>query len=353
VKILSVVGARPQFVKLGPMHRAITKAGLSHLIVHTGQHYDDEMSSVFFSELDIPKPNLNLGVGSGPHGQQTARMIESLEKKFLEYKPNWIVIYGDTNSTLAAAIAATKINIPIAHVEAGLRSFNRAMPEEINRIVADHCSDLLLAPTAAAMTQLSNEGLSSKSELVGDVMVDSLNYILESLKKRPVDLKEQFDLPNKFLLATIHRAENTDSKERIESIIDALSKCTTPIIIPVHPRLGDRCSSFNINLNTGNLRSIRPLSYRELVHAAKSSEAIITDSGGLQKEAFLLAKPCTTIRSETEWVETLENDWNVLLPDLTDLSEVSLREVPKEKQPQPFGDGSASEKIVEILTKNK
>ncbi len=350
MKILSVVGARPQFVKLGPVHRAITNAGFTHIIVHTGQHYDDKMSSVFFTELDVPKPNLNLGVGSGSHGEQTARMIEGLEKSFLEFKPDWIIIYGDTNSTLAAAIAATKIHIPIAHVEAGLRSFNRAMPEEINRIVADHCSDLLLAPTNAAMAQLEIEGLSGKSELVGDVMVDSLHFILDSLEKKPLNLNNQFDLPNEFLLATIHRAENTDSKERIQSIVTALSKSPVPIVIPAHPRLENRCSSFSINLNAGNLRSIRPLSYRELIQTAKNARAIITDSGGLQKEAFLLAKVCTTIREETEWVETLEDNWNVLLPDLTGLTEISLREISKNKQKKPFGDGFASQKIVEALT---
>lgn len=350
MKILSVVGARPQFVKLGPVHRSITKNGLHHLIVHTGQHYDDIMSKVFFDELEIPLPDVNLGAGSGLHGEQTARMLEGLEKYFIDSKPDWVLTYGDTNSTLAAALAASKLKIPMAHVEAGLRSFNKSMPEEINRIITDHCSDLLLAPTTTAMTQLSSEGLAENSVLVGDVMVDSLLFILKTLENPFSGIGPELEFPKDFILATIHRAENTDSKERLQSIVAALSSSSIPVIIPAHPRLTNRCSSFGIELTTGNLQSINPLSYRDLIQTVQNARSIITDSGGLQKEAFLLDKPCTTIRGETEWIETLEDGWNILLPDLDGLIDVALRQAPSKEKSQPYGDGTASEKIVNALT---
>ncbi len=349
MKVLSVVGARPQFIKLAPLHKAAVNRGINHLIIHTGQHYDDNMSEVFFRELEIPKPYLNLNVGSGSHASQTARMLEGLEECVLKEKPDWLVVYGDTNSTLAAAIVAVKIETPLAHIEAGLRSGNRKMPEEHNRIITDHCSDLLLAPTETALQNLTHEGLEDRTRLVGDIMVDSLNFVQKSLQNNPIIIEELCKTSEDFVLATIHRAENTGDRSRLNSLIKALSNFDLPVVLPAHPRLVDYCNTFDIELSTGSLIIVPPLSHRELIAAAIASKSVVTDSGGLQKECFLLKIPCSTIRTETEWNETLVDGWNIIVKDLLDLQELSKRPAPKSEQPTPFGNGQTAEKIIDCL----
>ena len=349
MKIISVVGARPQFIKLAPFHKAAVDRGANHFIIHTGQHYDDNMSEVFFRELEIPKPDLNLNVGSGSHASQTARMLEGIENHLLKEKPDWVIVYGDTNSTLAAAIVAVKIEAPLAHIEAGLRSGNRKMPEEHNRIVTDHCSDLLLAPTETAMKNLAHEGLEMRSRLVGDIMVDSLNFVQKTLLNSPINIEKLCKTGDDFVLATIHRAENTGDPSRLDSLIENLSSFEIPVVLPAHPRLVDHCKKFNVELSRGSLIIIPPLSHRELIAAVIASKSVITDSGGLQKESFLLKVPCSTIRTETEWEETLENDWNVIVDDLSNLQELSIRPAPLSEQPTPFGNGHTAESIVDCL----
>ena len=350
MKVISVVGARPQFIKLAPLHKAASDHDFNHFIVHTGQHYDDNMSDVFFRELEIPKPDLNLNVGSGSHAFQTAQMLEGIEKCILKENPDWVIVYGDTNSTLAAAIVSVKIEVPLAHIEAGLRSGNRKMPEEHNRIVTDHCSDLLLAPTETAMHNLGLEGLEDRSHLVGDIMVDSLNFVRETLQSSPINIERLCQTNEEFVLATIHRAENTSDPSRLNSIIDALSSFNVPVVLPAHPRLVNHCKKFDVELARGSIRIIPPLSHRELIATALASKSIITDSGGLQKEAFLLKVPCSTIRTETEWDETLVDGWNILVDDLSSLQEISQRPIPRAKQPTPFGDGQTAMKIIDCLS---
>lgn len=349
MKVISVVGARPQFIKLAPLHKAAIGSGIDHLIIHTGQHYDENMSEVFFRELEIPRPDVNLNVGSGSHATQTAGMLEGLETCIIKEKPDWVVVYGDTNSTLAAAIVAVKIGTPIAHIEAGLRSGNRKMPEEHNRIITDHCSDLLLAPTKTAIKNLTHEGLEGRSRLVGDIMVDALNFVQESLQSKPINIEELCRTSGEFVLATIHRAENTGDPSRLNSLIEALSTFDIPVVLPAHPRLVDHCTKFDIELSRGSLIIVPPLSHRELIAAAIASRSVVTDSGGLQKESFLLKVPCSTIRTETEWEETLVDDWNVIVSDLSDLEELSKRPLPESEQPIPFGSGQTATEIINCL----
>jgi UDP-N-acetylglucosamine 2-epimerase (non-hydrolysing) len=348
MRILSVVGARPQFVKLAPIASAITGRA-EHLIAHTGQHYDELMSDVFFRDLGIPAPDFNLGVGSGKHGAQTGAMLGGLEEILEEAKPDCVLVYGDTNSTLAAAIAAVKMHIPLAHLEAGLRSFNRRMPEEHNRVLTDHAADLLLAPTHVAVDHLANEGLAAKTVLVGDVMTDVLYQVRALLESRkeplPLDVA-----PQGYYVSTIHRPDNTDSPSRLRSILASLASLDRPVLLLAHPRLVSLAERHGLTLEQGSIRVCPPLAYPQLVNAVLNSAGVVTDSGGLQKEAFLLRVPCTTIRPETEWVETLESQWNVLVSeDLSILADTVKRPAPEPTDAAPYGDGHAAEKIVDAL----
>lgn len=348
MRILSVVGARPQFVKLAPIASALSGRA-EHLIAHTGQHYDELMSDVFFRDLGIPAPDFNLGVGSGKHGAQTGAMLSGLEEILEEAKPDCVLVYGDTNSTLAAAIAAVKLHIPLAHLEAGLRSFNRRMPEEHNRVLTDHAADLLLAPTQVAVDHLANEGLAAKTVLVGDVMTDVLYQVRDLLQSRneplPLDVS-----PQGFYVSTIHRPDNTDSPSRLKSILGSLASLDRPVLLLAHPRLVSFAERHGLDLEQGSIRVCPPLAYPQLVNAVVNSAGVITDSGGLQKEAFLLRVPCTTIRPETEWVETLESRWNVLVSeDLSILADTVERPAPEPTDAAPYGDGHAAEKIVDAL----
>lgn len=361
-QVITVVGARPQFVKAAAVSRAIaafnrrnSNIQIEEKIVHTGQHYDDNMSRVFFEELQIQFPSVNLEVGSGTHGYQTGMMLERIEKILMECRPDAVLVYGDTNSTLAAALAASKLHIPIAHVEAGLRSFNRRMPEEINRVVTDHLSTILFCPTDAAVQNLAKEGITKNVHQVGDVMYDSVLFNSE-LSDRSSDILTRLSLKSKsFYLATIHRAENTDVPERLQSILDAFGGMDIPIVLPLHPRtkktIGTKLKHFK-----KNMKIIDPVSYFDMLALEKHSRIIFTDSGGVQKEAFWLGVPCITLREETEWVELVEAGCNQIVgADTSAICEARLkaedileRGVPSHAS-DLYGNGRSSERIAEIL----
>ena len=340
MKILSIVGARPQFIKLAPIAKALSAH--EHVIVHTGQHYDPAMSDVFFTDLEIPEP-IHLNIGSGSHGAQTGAMLTAIEPVIAEHSPDWVLVYGDTNSTIAGALAAVKLHVPLAHLEAGLRSFNRRMPEEHNRVLTDHAADLCLAPTQQAMEHLAHEGLSARSVLVGDVMTDVC------FQTRDLVADQSAPLDGDYVLATIHRAENTDDRHRLRTIVDALADITVPVLLLAHPRLRARAEEFGIPLHTGSLRLAEPLPYPQMVRAVMGARGVVTDSGGLQKEAYLLGTPCTTLRTETEWTETLDDAWNVLDPNLLNVSTSALRQRPNAGQPMHYGDGHAAARVVSAL----
>ncbi|RRC95478.1 non-hydrolyzing UDP-N-acetylglucosamine 2-epimerase [Schaalia canis] len=348
MRVMSVVGARPQFVKLAPIDRAFHNAGIEHIIVHTGQHYDPMLSDVFFTDLGISPPDVHLGIGSGSHGRQTGAMLAALDAVLEADRPDWVLVYGDTNSTVAAALAAVKMHIRVAHLEAGLRSFNRRMPEEHNRVLTDHAADLLLAPTPTAMAHLHNEGLQARSVCVGDVMTDILLAIRDEVAQRPSPIANPVP-GDQYHLATIHRPDNTDTKDRLEEIFDSLARCDAPVILLAHPRLIAKCAEHGISIDRGNLFSHAPLSYPDLVAAACHARSIITDSGGLQKEAFLLRVPATTVRPETEWIETVELGWNVLAEPGPELLDAIHRPQPAPTDATPYGDGHAAAAVVQAL----
>ena len=345
MKIVSVVGARPQFIKLFPITRAVP-IGVKHQIIHTGQHYDESLSQVFFDELQIPRPSVNLDVGSGTHAQQTAAMMIGLEKSFLEINPDVVLVYGDTNSTIAAALVASKMHIPLAHLEAGLRSFNRSMPEELNRIATDHLSDLLLAPTTTALEQLRKEGLGQYSHMVGDVMVDALLSSKE-LVSRMKPLKDEY--PDPFLFCTIHRAENVDDESRIRLILKRLSQSELPIILAAHPRLLARVEKLNLDLVDFGIRVISSQSYLKTIQLLMSCVGVVTDSGGLQKESFLLSKPTLILRKETEWPEVLRGGTSVLDFNLANINTFHSKRAPSDPKLDCFGDGKSSEKVLQLI----
>jgi len=352
MKILSIVGARPQFVKLAPIAHALAAGGHEHVIVHTGQHYDANMSDVFFEDLDIPAPDVHLGVGSGSHGVQTGSMLSALDGVLDEHRPDWVLVYGDTNSTIAGALSAVKLHLPLAHLEAGLRSFNRRMPEEHNRVLTDHAADLCLAPTQTAIDHLIREGLGERAVLVGDVMTDVCLRVAAQVRDSAPPLPEGVDGSAEYLVSTIHRAENTDDPERLRAIIDALAALPVPVLLLAHPRLVARAAAARIDLRRGALRTTEPLGYPQMVAAVLHSRGVVTDSGGLQKEAFLLGAPCTTLRTETEWTETVDLGWNVLRPQVDDLADVVMRPRPEPATASPYGDGRAAEATVATLEKH-
>lgn len=357
MKVVSVVGARPQLVKLAPLAAAFQGTDHEHVIVHTGQHYDVDLSDVFFSGLGIPDPDVHLGVGSGSHGVQTGAVLAALDPILDEMKPDWVLVYGDTNSTLAGAVAAVKQHLRVAHLEAGLRSFNRRMPEEHNRVLTDHAADLLLAPTEEAMRHLANEGLADRAVLAGDVMVDVCLRVRDAVLagEHPAPtLPEGVDPTEPYLVATLHRAENTDDPARLGALIEALGALPVPVALLAHPRLVARAEAQGLKLTHGSVYAGRPLGYAEMIAAVLGSVGVVTDSGGLQKEAYLLGRPCTTLRSETEWVETLHDGWNVLVPAPASLgatrwAELATRSIPSAARHTPYGDGHAAERVVELL----
>jgi UDP-N-acetylglucosamine 2-epimerase len=344
--VLSVVGARPQFVKAAVVSRALAAAGVRETLVHTGQHYDYGMSDVFFRELDIPQPAVNLGVGSGPHGRQTGLMLQAVETTILDREPALVVIYGDTNSTLAGALAAAKLHVPIAHVEAGLRSFSMRMPEEVNRVLADRISSILLCPTMTAVENLKREGIRDGVENVGDVMYDAALYYRGRTPELARTAAASYGEKG-FYLATLHRAENTDDPARLEAIFTALDILDRPVLLPLHPRTRGRINQLGIR-PMYSLRIVEPVGYLEMAALERSARVILTDSGGVQKEAYFHGTPCITLRDETEWVETVECGWNILAG--ADAVTISAAVMFFEKHPpkglcDAFGDGHAGEKI--------
>lgn len=353
MRIVSVVGARPQFVKLAPMHKAVVEAGHDHLIIHTGQHYAAELSEMLFADLLIPDPDLNLGVGSGSHAAQTAAMMTGLESAFEQLTPDRILLYGDTNSTLAGAVVAAKLHLPMAHLEAGLRSGNRAMPEEHNRVVTDHLADLLLAPTETAMAHLAHEGLSGRSRLVGDVMADICLRVRDSVRAAAPTMPDGWRTDGGTVIATLHRAENTDDPELLDLLLSRLAGAGLDVLLLAHPRLVARAEEFGIALERPGLTALTPFSYSQLVYAVDHAVGVVTDSGGLQKEAYLLGTPCVTARTETEWPETLTDGWNAIEPHLDlDLASHFARRRPDQPWPGPFGDGHAAEAAVAELVRD-
>lgn len=344
---MSVVGARPQFVKLSPIATAFNAADIEHVIVHTGQHYDALLSDSFFQELGIPRPDYQLAVGSGSHGKQTGQMLAELEEIMMQVSPDWVLVYGDTNSTLAAALAAVKLQIPVAHLEAGLRSFNRAMPEEHNRVLTDHCADLLLAPTEVGAQHLAAEGLAGRTVVVGDVMTDVLGQVKQSVEHDPLPIEAMRS--GEYYVATLHRPVNTDNLDHLGPILASLQAMDAPVFLLAHPRLQDRAQKAGLWGDTGSLRWCDPLPYPQLVRAVMDARAVVTDSGGLQKEAFLLRTPCITVRTETEWVETVELGWNMLVEPGPQILQASKTLRPESTDAQPYGDGHAAERVCGAL----
>lgn len=319
MKIISIVGTRPQLIKLAPLLSAFNKYNtlysplfIQHLICHTGQHYDQEMSNSFINELDIPIPDYNLGISGGNHGEQTGKMLIELEKVCIEEKPDLIIVFGDTNSTMAGALVGSKLHIPIVHVESGLRSFNKTMPEEINRVVTDHISDYLFAPTQSALENLQKENLSNKSFFTGDIMVDSLTIALEKKSESRIILDKHNLKVGEYYLLTLHRPYNVDEPSNLLRLINKLEKLSKIIVFPVHPRTNKIIKNNNLSI-PNNILLIKPTGYFDFVYLQSYSHKVITDSGGIQKESYILKKPCITLRSETEWIETVEAGWNLLI----------------------------------------
>lgn len=355
MKIVSVVGARPQFIKLAALSRKLRKKH-RELILHTGQHYDDELSKVFFRQLKIPPPDFNLGVGSGSHGQQTGSMLEEIEYILLQQKPDLVIVYGDTNSTLAGALAAAKLKIPLAHVEAGLRSYRKNMPEEINRVVSDHLSDFLLCPTKTAVENLKREGITKGVYLVGDVMYDSVLQNLKIARKISSVMKDLALRTKDFYLVTIHRAENTDDQKNLKKIVDILLYIKGKVIFPAHPRVRKFLKKYDLLKrlrSKKDLALIDAVSYWDMLILQQNAKIILTDSGGVQKEAFFLKTPCITLREETEWVETVREGRNKVTGlNLNKIKRILKRDPPLETIVSgQFGNGRASQKISNIISK--
>jgi UDP-GlcNAc3NAcA epimerase len=349
MRVASIVGARPQFIKLAPVSKALRTLH-QEIVIHTGQHYDYRMSERFFEELALPMPDYHLEIGSGTHGVQTGRMLEAIERVLIAERPDCVLVFGDTNTTLAGALAAAKLHIPIAHVEAGLRSFNRTMPEEMNRVVTDHLSYYLFCPTEIARQQLRREGIIIGVEVVGDVMYDILLEMQPRLAAYVHTLLPALQVaPHGYALVTVHRAANTDDPVAMRNIAHALNKLEIPILFPVHPRTRARLKQYSITLRP-HIQLIEPVSYIEMLALESAAKRIFTDSGGVQKEAFLLGIPCVTLREETEWPETVAAGWNVLVgTDVQSIIEAAHQSVPAAPQEHPYGTGDAALRIAQFL----
>ena len=360
--IFSIVGARPQFIKAAAVSRAFAEYNrqsesirIEEKIIHTGQHYDENMSRIFFDELEIPQPNCNLEVGSGSHGEQTGKMLQGLESVFQAEPPDWVLVYGDTNSTLAGALAAAKLHIPVAHVEAGLRSFNKRMPEEINRVLADHISDLLFCPTDTAVQNLADEGITKGVRQTGDVMYDCVLFYTQKAKTIEQQILQKLNLrPKSYFLTTIHRAENTDDPRRLAPIVEALNEIARedcPVLLPLHPRTIGYLEKYDLRF-CDNVKVIEPVSYLAMAALEDNARLILTDSGGVQKEAYFHGVPCITLRDETEWVETVESGWNALTgaDKRKIIAAVGAQKQLRDVAPAAiYGDGHASQAITRLL----
>ena len=349
MKVLTIVGARPQFIKAAAVSRVLRQKH-EEILVHTGQHYDYEMSGIFFDGLELPRPDINLEVGSGSHAQQTGAMLKGIEDALLSTRPDALLIYGDTNSTVAGALAAAKLSIPVVHIEAGLRSFNRRMPEEINRVVADHLSELLLCPSETAIDNLAAEGITKGVHLVGDVMLDVLNWARSRTGSQPPTVLARAGVERgRYVLVTVHRSENTDDPERLSGILSAFNAVEETVVFPVHPRARKMIAKAGQSLKS-HVHLVEPLGYLEMVAASAAARMILTDSGGLQKEAYWLGVPCVTLRDETEWVETVEAGWNRLVgSNEKSILDAVRRFTPASARPSLYGDGNAASHCVDLL----
>ncbi|HEY59514.1 MAG TPA: UDP-N-acetylglucosamine 2-epimerase (non-hydrolyzing) [Anaerolineae bacterium] len=348
MKIVQIIGARPQFIKAAMVSSA-WKSKCDEIIIHTGQHYDYNLSKSFFNELEIPEPDVNLNVGSGSHAKQTANMLVGLEKHLQNISPDWVLVYGDTNSTLAGSLVAAKLSLPCAHVEAGLRSYNRKMPEEINRVVSDHLASLLFCPTSNAVENLKKEGITTGVHNTGDVMADSLFHFLELAQQKSRILKKLNLKLREYSLLTLHRAGNVDDREKLESITLALRQIRDKIIFPIHPRTQKMLQQFQLGLPR-NVVAISPVGYLDMLMLEENADCVLTDSGGIQKEAYLLGVRCITLREETEWVETIDAGWNVVVgasPKAIVSAYNDFR--PTNDRPQVFGDGRAAGRIARVV----
>jgi len=349
---MTVVGTRPEFVQIGSLTRAIRQQH-SEILVNTGQHYDDNMAQIFFRELDLPAPDIDLGVGSGSHARQTGEIMMRLEDIVLAEKPDWVVVYGDTNSTVAAALVTAKLNIPLAHVEAGLRSFDRTMPEEVNRVLTDHISNVLFAPTDVAVNNLRDEGITDGVFLVGDVRVDVLAHLVGRVQGRAEALLSQAGLPpgTPFALTTIHRPANTDDAATLKRIVAAFNGLDIPVVLPAHPRLRKMLQTFGYQFGS-NVFMIEPVGFLDMVALLNACTIVITDSGGLQKEAYMLCRPTVTVRDTTEWVETIEAGWNRLCdpqPDAVKAAVAQALQPPPATHPDYYGTVGVGQRMVAIL----
>lgn len=353
MKIATVVGARPQFIKAAPVSRELRKRH-QEILIHTGQHYDANMSDIFFDELHIPRPDYNLEIGSGSHGRQTGAILAKVEEVLLEEKPDALLVYGDTNSTLAGALAAAKLHIPVMHIEAGLRSFNRNMPEEINRVLTDHLARWLFCPTDTAVANLASEGITAGVYQIGDVMYDAFLYNRE-LALAHSSILDQLNLnPKEFVLCTIHRAENTDDPQRLGEILRAVSAAPLPVVLPLHPRTRKIIQEQGLSSLLGSkVQVIDPVGYLDMIALESACRKLMTDSGGVQKEAYFAQVPCITMRDETEWVETVETGWNTLAgADSKRISEALASAAPPAGQPPIFGQGDSARRFVSIIEEN-
>ena len=348
MRIVTVVGNRPQFVKAAAVSRLLRERA-DELIVHTGQHYDDELSRVFFEELSVPAPDRELDAGGGTNTAQTARILGALEPVLEELSPSLVLVYGDTNSTLAGALAASQAGIPTGHVEAGMRSFDRSMPEELNRVLTDHASELLLCSTETAMRNLEREGVRGESHLVGDVMAD-VSLAFRDIAEERSQILDQLGLePGSYLVVTAHRAGNVDRPERLEALVALLEALPAPVVLPLHPRTRERLTASGLMDRLDGIKVVPPLGYLDFMKLARHARAVLTDSGGVQKEAYLLGVPCVTLRDTTEWVETVEAGWNTLVDLDPAAALAALEHRPPEDRPELYGGGHAAERVCEVL----
>jgi UDP-N-acetylglucosamine 2-epimerase (non-hydrolysing)/UDP-GlcNAc3NAcA epimerase len=348
VRIVTIIGNRPQFVKAAAVSRRLRET-FDELIVHTGQHYDDDLSRVFFEELDVPRPARELGAGTGSNTAQTARMLAALEPVLAELEPRLALVYGDTNSTLAGALAAAQAGIPVGHVEAGMRSFDRSMPEELNRLLTDHASDLLLCSTPTAVANLEREGAAGEVHLIGDVMADVSLAFRDIAEERSRIIDDLGLEPGGYLVVTAHRVGNVDSPERLEALVGLLERLPEPVVFPIHPRTRARLEAAGLMQRLVGLTIVPPLGYLDFLKLARHARALVTDSGGVQKEAYLLGVPCVTMRNRTEWTETVETGWNVLVDLDAEAALAALANRPPAERPELYGGGRAAERLAEVV----
>jgi UDP-N-acetylglucosamine 2-epimerase len=349
VRIATIIGNRPQFVKAAAVSRRL-REDFDELIIHTGQHYDDELSRIFFEELDVPRPARELGAGTGSNTAQTARILAALEPVLEDVRPAMALVYGDTNSTLAGALTAAQAGIPVGHVEAGMRSFDRTMPEELNRVLTDHASELLLCSTETAIENLEREGAGGEAHLVGDVMADVSLAFRDIAEERSTILADLGLEPGGYLVVTAHRAGNVDRRERLEALVALLERLPGPVVFPVHPRTRARLEAAGLADRLAGLQLVPPLGYLDFLKLARHARAVLTDSGGVQKEAYLLGVPCLTMRDRTEWIETVEAGWNVLVDLDADTALAALERRPPAERPELYGGGHAAQRVAEVLS---